>query len=138
MANGYQAPSADSHLSGSNVMVPAPLPQGKKSVGMATAPAVTTMVERPSYVVINNTGSYHFCYQSTASLGGTVTGSDSYADGDDQFILAGNFKNDGDDSDSVPNVRLDIQPVAWSGSGDGDNYLTGDVTFVYKKGQSNR
>ena len=73
----------------------------------ATTPAEQTIVDKPSYVVINNAGTYMFAYQS-GSVSSYTTGS----------VL---------DADSGP-VKLEIQPVAW----DGNNNKTGDVTFVYK------
>ena len=73
----------------------------------AVCPAAQTIVKRPSYVIVNNAGSFAFSYQSGSYPSAYITGS----------VL---------DADAGP-VRLDINPIAWGGEG----AKTGDVTFVY-------
>ena len=65
----------------------------------------------PETVYINKVGTYSFLYESTASLGGTTSG-ETYVEAMAAATL-----------DSP--VRLDIQPVAWSGSA---GLAKGDVT----------
>ena len=73
----------------------------------ATTPDAQTIVKRPSYVIVNNAGSFSFSYQSGSYPSTYITGS----------VL---------DADAGP-VRLDINPIAWGGEG----VKTGDITFVY-------
>tara|TARA_Y100000593_G_scaffold88160_1_gene169942 strand:- start:530 stop:886 length:357 start_codon:yes stop_codon:yes gene_type:complete len=93
----------------------------------ATQPAITTVSKRPSYVIINQSGSYAFSYESSAS-NGAAWGTPGY------------YKNAVNIDDTFP-FKLEIQPIAWSGSakdtsgGDGGVLPTGAVTFVYKGGQ---
>ena len=122
-----------------STMGPAPLPQSKANVGFAVAAGPHIVQPRTDYVVINQTGSYHFLYQTTGSIGGEVTGSGLNLPG------SGNGAEDGAEYYHAINVtsasgggqRLDIGVVAWSGS-DYDhancNSHTGDVTFGYSNG----
>ena len=128
------------HGSGST-MGPAPLPTDKNSIGYAVAQGPHIVAPITDYVVINQTGSYHFLYSTTGSVGGSVTGSglnmpgsgDGAEDGA-HYVLAGNW-----DSSSAGPIRLEIGVVAWSGSGyDHADHLshTGDVTFGYNEGRN--
>jgi len=73
----------------------------------ANCPAAQTIVKRPSYVIVNNSGNFSFAYESGSYPDVYVTGS----------VL---------ESNGGP-IRLDISPVAWGGAG----VSTGDITFVY-------
>ena len=74
----------------------------------ANCPAAQTIVKRPSYVIVNNSGNFSFAYESGSYPDVYITGSVMTAD------------------DAGP-IRLDISPVAWGGEG----VATVDVTFVY-------
>ena len=74
----------------------------------ATCPAADTKTKRPSYVMLNNAGTYVFSYENTPT--NYITGS----------VI---------DEDAGP-VKLDISPTAWKGS---PTAKTGDVTFVYRR-----
>ena len=82
-----------------------------------TAPAAGVVQEAPNSVILNNAGSYKFCYTTSASLAGSTLDPTDYISGS---VL---------DGDSGP-IELPIQPVAWSAGGAAAK--TGDVTFVYK------
>ena len=82
-----------------------------------TIPVAGIVSDRPTSVILNNGGTYKFCYETTASLGGTTLDASDYVSG--SVITA----------DAGP-VTLDIQPLAWAPGG--ANAITGDVTFVYK------
>ena len=89
----------------------------------AIAPNILDKQKNPHHVFINNSGSFYFAYESSASYGTDVKGG---------YVLA--MVIDSDQS-GIP-VRLDIQPCAWSASvetGEGKPvHQTGDVTFVYR------
>ena len=74
----------------------------------ANCPAAQTIVKRPSYVVVNNPGSFSFAYESGSYPEVYITGS----------VIEQNGGGP---------IRLDISPVAWGGHG----VSTGDITFVY-------
>ena len=74
----------------------------------ANFPPAQTIVKRPSYVIVNNSGNFSFAYQSGSYPGDYITGS----------VMT--------TADAGP-IRLDISPVAWGGEG----AVTGDITFVY-------
>tara|TARA_Y100001973_G_scaffold102534_1_gene167755 strand:- start:719 stop:1048 length:330 start_codon:yes stop_codon:yes gene_type:complete len=84
------------------------------AAGQAGTPSPKVVTKGPNHVYINKVGTYSFLYESTASLGGTTSG-ETYVEAMAAATL-----------DSP--VRLDIQPVAWSGSA---GLAKGDVTFVY-------
>ena len=89
----------------------------------ATTPSPLKTQPNPHHIFINNTGSYHFNYESTSSV---LYGDDSLS----HYVQGMVIKQ----TNGLP-VRLDIQPVAWSGSGflSGENSPSaGDVTFVYR------
>jgi hypothetical protein len=85
--------------------------------GRAETPVATVINHRPNHVVINETGSYAFCYESTSSLQNVNGTLNTYITG--SVVLNAN---------ALP-VRLDINPVAWRDTvGVGS---VGHVTFVY-------
>ena len=88
----------------------------------ATAPAPLVVQDTPSYVVMNNAGTYTFAYNITSSIGSSLT----HALDKESFITASIIM-----SDNQGPIKLDIQPSAWKG-GSGDEVI-GDVTFVYSK-----
>jgi len=74
----------------------------------ATCPTHSTKQKRPTYVVVNEPGTYMFSYENTPT--NYVTGS----------VVASN---------GGP-IRLDINPTAWKDATTGTG-VVGDVTFVY-------
>ena len=84
----------------------------------AVTPPEVTLQPNAHHVLINNSGSYHFIYTGGASSMAIAA----------NYTLGIKVGGDPDGSVSTP-VRLDINPCAWSGSGD---HYTGDVTFVYR------
>jgi len=109
----YQADSTDSEKSGPKAL-------SREAFGQATAPGEQVVQNAPWYVLVNSTGSYHFCYSTTGSIGSTYHAPSDYSFGIKIPGAAGQP------------VKLDINPVAWSGS-DG-SYHTGDISFVYRGG----
>ena len=117
-------------LSGSGKMIPRGLGRGGSTNTVfqhATAPPIVTTVKNPDHVMINNSGSYYFKYDTTGAIG------DSDAGGDSPYEFGINI-NKG--ATGLP-IRLDISPCAWSGSigsidDAGGNHQAGDVTFVYR------
>ena len=108
----YQADSTDSTKS-----APKGLPL--EAFGRATAPVKEVIQQRPWYILINGQSAtaYTFLYETTCSIGGTSD--------DETYTTALDLQAAG----NAP-VKLDINPVAWSGGG-GD---LGDVTFIYRGG----
>ena len=80
-----------------------------KRVGHATAPDKEVITKRPTYVVINQPGTYAFAYES-GSVSTYITGSHTDAD---------------------TSTKLDINPTAWRQT-DAAGAI-GDVTFVYRR-----
>jgi len=77
--------------------------------GRSINPGDGVITDRPRYIIVNETGSYAFAYQS-----GSIT----------TYVTGSKIKN----ISSGP-IRLDINPVAWRQTSTvGD---IGDVTFVY-------
>ena len=113
----YESGSLPSQF-GSEQQGPKALP--KSAFGQVTVPAQYVVQKAPWYVLINNSGSYHFCYSTTGSVGSTYHAPLDYSFGSSIKGALGQP------------VRLDINPSAWSGS-DG-SYVAGDVTFVYRGG----
>ena len=93
------------------------IPKGlsDKSFSNATTPPALTVQKNPSYIIINNSGTYGFLYQATGSMGGTIADTGKY--------VTGSVK-----TDDIP-IRLDINPRAWTKQGGGS---VGDVTFIYR------
>tara|TARA_Y100001938_G_C7923596_1_gene345730 strand:- start:344 stop:721 length:378 start_codon:yes stop_codon:yes gene_type:complete len=95
-------------------------------VSNATAPPSASIQKRCSYVLINQTGSYSFAYDSSIT-GTDVTNSDS-----DYYITASVFAESSEASARLHSpYRLDINPVAWKGNLSTEPGIEGDVTFVY-------
>ena len=104
-------------------MGPKGLPRG--AFGNSTAPATTTIQERPHSIICNPVGTtlgdsveYVFLFETTASVGGTSTG-ETYTTG--SVVRVGNGT-----------TELMIQPVAWDKTG--GSGAVGDVIFVYRGG----
>tara|TARA_R100001594_G_scaffold94537_1_gene128750 strand:+ start:250 stop:573 length:324 start_codon:yes stop_codon:yes gene_type:complete len=89
------------------------LKNGKNYFSHATCPVNETHQKRPSYVVVNDSGSYAFCYDSGSH--GTAT-----------TYLTGSVVNE---VVGAGGIRLDINPVAWRRCDGVDS--KGQVTFVY-------
>ena len=92
-----------------NIFKSVPKARPVEAHGRATIPSPQEINNRPDYVILNNSGSYLFAYES-GSLDTYVTGS----------VIK-------DVTSGIP-VTLEIQPVAWDSVGG----AKGDVTFVYK------
>ena len=97
---------------------------GRRKYSTANTPDAETVVKRPSYVMINQTGSYAFSYDSGSAVPGNAT--HNYQTGSVTHTLA--VVNDQAGTTITP-FRLDI---AWR-QVDGANAggTVGDVTFVY-------
>jgi len=91
-------------------------PNFSNTFNKVTTPVAGIVQEAPNSVIINNAGSYKFCYATTASLGKETLDPAEYISGS---VL---------DADGG-SIELPIQPVAWAAGGAGAK--TGDVTFVY-------
>ena len=95
-----------------------------QALSRATTPASERITTSPSHILINSTGSYHFLYEYSASVEGTLINTGSYTKGIDVL------------SPSQGPIRLEISPIAWSGSvgfcQTQDEVPQGAVTFVYK------
>ena len=85
-----------------------------KRVGYAVAVPALSMSKRPTYVVINQPGTYAFAYES-----GSVS----------TYITSSVISGDADRGN--PAVKLDINPMAWRQTDDVGGI--GDVTFVYRR-----
>jgi|TARA_Y100000310_G_scaffold331876_1_gene406304 hypothetical protein len=110
----------------STKQVPKGLPE--TAWGSIELPPPSTVRQNPDHVFINQTGSYYFSNNNTASIGSLLPSS-SFAKG--MIVRA---------AGALP-FRLDIHPSAWSGSmliedgaSAGQTLNTGDVTFVYRGG----
>ena len=73
----------------------------------------------PHFVIINNSGTYAFLYNSSCSYG--------VSEADKSLYITGSVMGS-----NQGNLRLDVQPSAWRQT-DAAGTL-GDVTFVYKGG----
>ena len=100
----------------------------KQLAGYAIIPAPLSVNQPPSYVIINNTGSYAFTYRDytggreTPFTSSYMTG--SVVNGTNTTIVAGG---------PGVNCKLDINPVGWVRADGATNGAAGDVTFVYKR-----
>ena len=97
-----------------------PKPLSAKAFSNATTPAPLTLTNNPSYILINQSGSYAFLYEHSGSLGTTQSKINS------GFVTGSVVKST---AGGLP-VRLDINPTAWYTT-DGTG-VAGDVTFVYR------
>ena len=88
--------------------IPDSTPRGIHRYSYATCPAASTKTKRPSYVIVNKTGTYKFSYESTPST----------------YITGSNVQ-----SANAGGVKLDISPTAWATTGAAG--AVGDITFVY-------
>jgi hypothetical protein len=93
-------------------------PKGRpaSAISKATTPPSKVIQDRPNYIMVNVEGSYTFCYESTASLGG--------GHGDLTTYISGSKIDDG-----AGPIRLDINPIAWE-QADGSP-VVGNITFIY-------
>ena len=101
-----------------------------KKVSHAITPRPFEIVKRPTYIMINTTGSFAFAYETGSGASIYSTGSVVYAGA---TAAAGGF---------VGPVKLDINPIAWrctAGSisvgltgANGETAAAGMVTFVYR------
>tara|TARA_B100000287_G_scaffold323916_1_gene307968 strand:+ start:332 stop:673 length:342 start_codon:yes stop_codon:yes gene_type:complete len=92
---------------------------GRNKYSTANAPAAETVEKRPSYVMINSTGSYAFSYDS---------GSATVGNGTHNYQTASVVSRGGTESGITP-FRLDINPVAWRRIDQAGS--VGEITFVY-------
>ena len=95
------------------------IPKGlsAKAFSNATTPAAGVLTLNPSYIMINNSGSYGFIYSHTGSLGTTITN------------YGAEYTTGSIHSSGTP-IRLDINPTAWRRNDAAG--AVGDVTFVYR------
>ena len=89
--------------------------EGTAFYSHATCPTNEVITKRPSYVTVNQTGSYAFAYDSASAAVATTT--TNYITG--SVLVA----------ESGGPIRLDINPVAWRRTDDTD--AVGQITFVY-------
>ena len=101
-----------------NKQRPKPI-NGTGQFSHAICPTNESHTKRPTYVVINNTGSYAFCYDSGshATVGAYITG--SVINANDTAVVG------------ISPIRLDISPVSWRKTDSNSSDVVGDVTFVY-------
>ena len=113
-----------------------PVVNNKSLVPHVTTPPSGTVQYRPSYVLIkDDKNGIQFCFHSTSSLGVDMMKSGAAAGpegGDETWTDFGTTKII---SDGGSLARLDISPVAWSGSGAATDYADGNVIFVYNNGK---
>ena len=117
---GLSSLPAGSSGNANEKMGPKGLPES--AFGKVTTPAAEVIQERPSYIIINNAGTYAFNYNFTGSVGAAVAVAGfgtAYTTGSVMAAEQGN-------------LRLDIQPTAWRQT-DADGTV-GDITFVYQGG----
>jgi len=79
-----------------------------------TLPPADTIQERPTSVIVNQTGVYKFLYHTTASNGA--------------IDLEGAYITGSEATDGGP-IELPIQPVAWGNVANAGT--VGEITFVY-------
>ena len=96
-------------------------------VKTATIPAACVVQDRPNHVIINNSGSYAFLYNTTSSKGGTTT----YAQDETKETgwVTGSILHHV--SMSALPLKLDINPLAWRRTDGTITGETGNVTFVF-------
>ena len=94
------------------------IPRGlsAKVFSHAETPAAETVTKNPSYILINQSGSYAFLYENTGSIGGTIDSRGGYITGSVNAL-------------DTP-IRLDINPRAWRKT-EGTAQV-GDITFIYR------
>tara|TARA_R110002074_G_C12299057_1_gene644866 strand:+ start:18 stop:410 length:393 start_codon:yes stop_codon:yes gene_type:complete len=110
---------------GTPIQKPGPV-IGRNKYSTAEAPASSTVVKRCSYVMINQTGSYAFAYDSGSALIANVT---------HQYVTAsvvlGDIAGTSGSSGVITPYKLDINPVSWRRIEEGISGDVGQVTFVY-------
>jgi len=88
-----------------------------KKYSHATAPSASSINKRPSYIMVNTTGSFSFAYES-----GSLFNSEVYITAsNNQQVVAG--------VGGFTPYKLDINPVAWKS--DDFKAPAGSITFVY-------
>tara|TARA_R100000388_G_scaffold88153_1_gene68342 strand:+ start:113 stop:412 length:300 start_codon:yes stop_codon:yes gene_type:complete len=88
--------------------------------GFSLVPPADTLQKAPTYIIINNSGSYGFSYPHR--MNGQTTSS----------YISGSVIDQIATSDKHVNIKLDINPVKWKRL-DGVSEKVGDVIFVYRK-----
>ena len=86
----------------------------------AICPLEHTASKRPSYIMINSTGSYAFSYESGSATLGHAT---------HNYITGSVVTREVINSSAMTPFRLDISPVAWRQTDAAGT--VGDITFVY-------
>ena len=92
--------------------------KGRNKYSTAELPASDTVVKRCSYVMVNQTGSYAFSYDSGSALPGNATHT---------YVSAS--VTTGDVSGDITPFRLDVNPIAWRRTDAAS--AVGQITFVY-------
>ena len=108
-----------------------PFGSAYQNVTKTTLPPPEVVQKRPNYVIVGNDGTYAFLYETSGSIGSTVSAADK-ANGSGGKWVTGSMLIDANQGP----VELPIQPVAWRlTSGDGSSQgVVGDITFVYRGG----
>jgi hypothetical protein len=103
---------------GSNKQKPNTTAKGYKQLaGYSTTPAENTLQKSPTYVIVNEPGTYAFSYPDHTT--GTTTSS---------YITGSKVGLDGD---VYSPLKLDINPVKWRQTDAAGS--AGDVIFVYRR-----
>jgi len=110
-------------------MIPTELPDC--AFGKAITPVKETIQKPPTYIIINNAGTYAFAYNLTGSIGASVPVSGSATS-----MFSGSYVTGSVMSANQGNLKVEIQPSAWVNTSDGaGGGTTGDITFVYSGGR---
>ena len=96
----------------------------------AKVPAPKVATQNPSYILINQTGSYAFCYEPTGS-GATLGIKKADASWITGSVLRAPHPHNSGSSIGLP-IRLDINPRAWYNTDAANGGNTGDITFIYR------
>ena len=121
----YQSASG-SLPNGNKKQEPKPLPDS--AFTKITTPPKETIQKQPSYIIINNAGTYAFAYNLTGSIGASVPISSSASS-----MFSASYTTGSVMGGNQGNLKLDISPSAWANTADGKGGgSTGDITFVYR------
>ena len=104
-----------------------PVITNRVPVRKAITPTKEVIYRRPDHVVLNNTGSYAFLYETTGSVGDTHWQNALY--GNTPYVTGSIMNGGGAAEANLTPFRLDINPVAWIRTD--ATSATGDITFVY-------
>tara|TARA_B100001778_G_C18485981_1_gene582685 strand:- start:300 stop:665 length:366 start_codon:yes stop_codon:yes gene_type:complete len=118
-------PLYDRDPNNSNKQTPNTKAKGYRQLaGYSMLPAVDTVQKPPSYVIINQSGSYSFKYRDYTE-GRETPFTSSFITG--AFVIGTSETAQGVGA----GLKLDINPVVWHRTD--KTGATGDVTFVYRR-----